>query len=80
MDSDLTQRQQKYLKDLAMGDYLRVQAELKSLSYDDRYTESEKSVIVKYLKGKAAMSDVIYNNKIQITPNEKDTATGIHGG
>ncbi len=77
---ELTPSEIKYLKDLAMLDYLRCDVEIKALRYDDRYNEAQKDTIEKYLEVRKQMSNVI--DKINFNKSKDESTSGIslHGG
>lgn len=80
MADQLSIREQKYLKDLAMMDFLAAQAQLKALTYDDRYTEAEKAIVAKYLNDRIAMSDVVYKKNFNTKSDESTGSIKMHGG
>ena len=76
----LTPQQIKYLKDLAMLDYLSCDVQLKALRYDDNYNEAQKETIEKYLQQRKQMSNSIDKINFNTISHEGKSDHSIHGG
>ncbi|AEV34189.1 hypothetical protein Oweho_3238 [Owenweeksia hongkongensis DSM 17368] len=64
----LTPEEARYIRDLAMLDFIKNKNQIEALPFDSDFTEAEKAAIAKHLQKRQKLSDAIINkpfNKLQ---------------
>lgn len=73
-----TPEEARYIRDLAMLDFIKTKKQIEALPYDGNYTDDEKEAITKYLKNQQIISQSIINKPLNTTTHAHKDSIQTH--